>query len=110
MTSPRATFFHYLAAHRLQLLVGVCLAAGSSLAAVIPPRYIGQIIDSLQAPGTQFDNISRLALLIVLFAAFEAGLRAGARYVMLDASRKAEYSMRIFNATSCRDSCANLKV
>jgi len=94
VTSPRATFFHYLAAHRLQLLVGVCLGAGSSLAAVVPPRFIGQIIDSLQTPGTEFDNVLRLALLIVLFAAIEAGLRAGARYVMLDASRKAEYSMR----------------
>jgi ATP-binding cassette subfamily B protein len=61
---------------------------------VIPPRFIGQIIDSLQTPGTEFDNVLRLALLIVLFAAIEAGLRAGARYVMLDASRKAEYSMR----------------
>jgi ATP-binding cassette, subfamily B, multidrug efflux pump len=94
VTSPRATFFHYLAAHRLQLLVGVCLGAGSSLAAVVPPRFIGEIIDSLQKVQTQFDDILRLALLIVLFAAFEAGLRAGARYVMLDASRKAEYSMR----------------
>ena len=94
MTSARATFFHYLAGHRLQLLVGVCLAAGSSLAAVIPPRFIGAIIDSLQKPGVQFDDILHLALLIVLFAAIEAGLRAGARYVMLDASRKAEYRMR----------------
>ena len=94
MTSARATFFHYLAGHRLQLLVGVCLAAGSSLAAVIPPRFIGAIIDSLQKPSVQFDDILHLALLIVLFAAIEAGLRAGARYVMLDASRKAEYRMR----------------
>ena len=94
MTSPRATFFHYLASHRLQLLAGVCLGAGSSLAAVIPPRFIGEIIDSLQRSGAEFDIVLRLALLIVLFAAIEAGLRAGARYVMLDASRKAEYSMR----------------
>jgi ATP-binding cassette subfamily B protein len=94
VTSARATFFHYLAGHRLQLLVGVCLAAGSSLAAVVPPRFIGEIIDSLQKPGVQFDDILHLALLIVLFAAIEAGLRAGARYVMLDASRKAEYRMR----------------
>jgi ATP-binding cassette subfamily B multidrug efflux pump len=94
VTSPRATFFHYLAGHRLQLVVGICLGAGSSLAAVIPPRFIGEIIDSLQRSGAEFDNVLRLALLIVLFAAIEAGLRAGARYVMLDASRKAEYSMR----------------
>jgi len=94
VTSARATFFHYLAGHRLQLLVGVCLAAGSSLAAVVPPRFIGEIIDALQKPGVQFDDVLHLALLIVLFAAVEAGLRAGARYVMLDASRKAEYRMR----------------
>jgi len=94
VTSARATFFHYLAGHRLQLLVGVCLAAGSSLAAVVPPRFIGEIIDALQRPGVQFDDVLHLALLIVLFAAVEAGLRAGARYVMLDASRKAEYRMR----------------
>jgi len=94
VTSARATFFHYLAGHRLQLLVGVCLAAGSSLAAVVPPRFIGEIIDSLQKSGAQFDEVLRLALLIVAFAAAEAALRAGARYVMLDASRKAEYRMR----------------
>jgi len=94
VTSARATFFHYLAGHRLQLLVGVCLAAGSSLAAVVPPRFIGEIIDALQRPGVQFDDVLHLALLIVLFAAIEAALRAGARYVMLDASRKAEYRMR----------------
>jgi len=41
VTSARATFFHYLGSHRLQLLVGVFLAAGSSLAAVVPPRFIG---------------------------------------------------------------------
>jgi len=94
VTSARATFFHYLAGHRLQLLVGVCLAAGSSLAAVVPPRFIGEIIDSLQKPSARFDDVLRLALLIVVFAAAEAALRAGARYVMLDASRKAEYRMR----------------
>jgi len=94
VTSARATFFHYLAGHRLQLLVGVFLAAGSSLAAVVPPRFIGQIIDSLQKPDARFDDVLHLALLIVLFAGVEAGLRAGARYVMLDASRKAEYRMR----------------
>ena len=94
MTSSRATFFHYLGSHRLQLLIGVCLGAGSSLAAVVPPRFIGQIIDSLGSTQAGFDNVLRLALLIVLFAGLEAVLRAGARYVMLDASRKAEYSMR----------------
>jgi ATP-binding cassette subfamily B multidrug efflux pump len=94
VTSPRTTFFHYLAGHRLQLVAGVCLGAGSSLAAVVPPRFIGEIIDTLQRSGTEFDIVLRLALLIVLFAAIEAALRAGARYVMLDASRKAEYSMR----------------
>jgi ATP-binding cassette subfamily B multidrug efflux pump len=94
VTSSRATFFHYLGSHRLQLLVGVCLAAGSSLAAVVPPRFIGEIIDSLQRPQAKFDDVLNLALLIVLFAGLEAVLRAGARYVMLDASRKAEYSMR----------------
>jgi ATP-binding cassette subfamily B multidrug efflux pump len=94
VTSSRATFFHYLGGHRLQLLVGVCLAAGSSLAAVVPPRFIGEIIDSLQSSQASFDVVTRLALLIVLFAGLEAVLRAGARYVMLDASRRAEYSMR----------------
>ena len=94
MTSARATFFHYLARYRLQLLAGICLAAGSSIAAVVPPRFIGEIIDSLQRTDTQFTDILRLALLIVAFAAIEATLRAGARYLMLDASRKAEYRMR----------------
>ena len=94
MTSPRSTFFHYLARYRLQLVAGAVLAAGSSLAAVVPPRFIGAIIDSLGRAGTQFEDVLRFALLIVGFAALEASLRAGARYLMLDASRKAEYRMR----------------
>src|SRR5207248_2128198 len=56
--------------------------------------FIGAIIDSLGRAGTQFEDVLRLALLIVGFAALEASLRAGARYLMLDASRKAEYRMR----------------
>ena len=67
MTSPRSTFFHYLARYRLQLVAGAVLAAGSSLAAVVPPRFIGAIIDSLGRAGTQFEDVLRLALLIVGF-------------------------------------------
>ena len=94
MTSPRSTFFHYLARYRLQLLAGACLAAGSSLAAVVPPRFIGAIIDSLGRAGTRFEDVLRFAGLIVVFAGLEASFRAGARFLMLDASRKAEYRMR----------------
>ena len=77
MTSPRSTFFHYLARYRLQLVAGAVLAAGSSLAAVVPPRFIGAIIDSLGRAGTQFEDVLRLALLIVGFAALVLTLGAG---------------------------------
>ncbi len=94
MRSSRATFFHYLGRYKLQLLVGFLAGSVSAVAAVVPPRFIGEMIDALQVSGTKFDVILWLAWLIVVFAVIEAVFRAIGRFLMLDASRKAEYQMR----------------
>jgi ATP-binding cassette, subfamily B, multidrug efflux pump len=93
VTSARATFFHYLGQRKLQLAIGIACAAGTAAAGVVPPRFIGAIVDELQQ-GTTFNTIVILALASVAFSAADAVLRGIARYVILDASRQAEYRMR----------------
>ncbi len=93
MTSARATYFHYLGRHRTQLLLGALAVAAASIAAVVPPRFIGAIVDDL-GHGTTVDVIVRLALAALLFSALESVFRAAGRYVMMDVSRFVEYEMR----------------
>lgn len=93
MTSARASYFHYLGRHRTQLLLGMLAVAVGSIAAVVPPRFIGQIIDGLNR-GTTMDAIVRLALLALFFSALEAVFRAAGRYFMMNTSRYIEYDMR----------------
>jgi ATP-binding cassette subfamily B protein len=93
VTSARATFFHYLGRRKLELVVGIVCAAATALASVVPPRFIGAIIDALQR-GTTFDLVVLLALGSVAFSAGEAVFRGIARYVLLNLARQAEYEMR----------------
>src|SRR6266404_561801 len=67
--------------------------AASSVAAVVPPRFIGQIVDGLNN-GTTLDAILKLALLSLLFSGGEAVFRAAGRYFMMNISRYVEYEMR----------------
>ena len=93
MTSARATYLHYVGRHRTQLLLGTLAVAAGSIAAVVPPRFIGQIVDGLNH-GTTLDAIIRLALFALVFSAFEAVFRAAGRYWMMNTSRFIEYDMR----------------
>jgi ATP-binding cassette, subfamily B, multidrug efflux pump len=93
VTSARATYFHYVGRHRTQLVLGTLAVAAGSVAAVVPPRFIGQIIDGLNK-GTTVDAIVRLALLALLFSAVDAICRAGGRYFIMNTSRYIEYDMR----------------
>jgi len=93
VTSARATYLQYIGRHRTQLLLGALAVAASSVAAVVPPRFIGQIIDGLNTSTTQ-EAIVRLALLSLLFSAVDAICRAGGRYFMMNVSRYVEYEMR----------------
>ena len=93
MRSARATYFHYVGRHRTQLLLGTLAVAAGSVAAVIPPRFVGQLIDGLNR-GTTIDAIVRLALLALLFSGLEAVFRAAGRYFMMNTSRFIEYDMR----------------
>ena len=93
MTSARATYLHYVGRHRTQLVLGTLAVAAGSIAAVVPPRFIGQIVDGLNH-GTTLDAIVRLALFALVFSAFEAVFRAAGRYFMMNTSRFIEYDMR----------------
>ena len=93
MTSARATFFHYLGQRKLELVIGIACAAATALASVVPPRFIGAIIDALQN-GTTFETVVLLALASVAFSAGEAVFRGIARYLLLNLARQAEYEMR----------------
>jgi ATP-binding cassette subfamily B multidrug efflux pump len=93
LTSPRATFIHYLAQHWRKLLIAATSITGASLAAVIPPRFIGQIVDELTR-GTTLITVVTLAGGVVAFAALEAVLRGVGRFFNMDTSRRVEYGMR----------------
>ncbi|MEP6693367.1 MAG: ABC transporter ATP-binding protein, partial [Chloroflexota bacterium] len=93
MTSPRATFLHYLGQHKLRLAVGVAIVGVSAFVAVLAPLIIGRIVDAL-TQGSELGTVLRLAALMVVLSAIESTLRGFGRWRILDASRRIEYRMR----------------
>jgi ATP-binding cassette subfamily B multidrug efflux pump len=93
VTSPRATFLHYLAQHKIRVAFGVVVVGLSAFAAVLGPLIIGRIVDAL-TQGAELETVLRLAALMVTLAAIESGLRGLGRWRILDASRRIEYQMR----------------
>jgi ATP-binding cassette subfamily B multidrug efflux pump len=93
VTSPRATFLHYLGQHKLRIALGVIVVGLSAFAAVLGPLLIGRIVDAL-TQGADLDSVLRLAALMVALAAIESVLRGFGRWRILDASRRIEYRMR----------------
>ena len=93
MSSARGTLFHYLGQHKLRLSVGIFLVGLSAFVAVLPPLFIGRIVDALTA-GADVTGIVELALIMVGLAAVENLLRGFGRWRILDASRQFEYRVR----------------
>jgi ATP-binding cassette subfamily B multidrug efflux pump len=93
VTSPRRTFARYLRRHGTRLALGALGMTAAAILAVIPPRFIGQIVDELNV-GTELAVIAALALASVAFAAAEAAVRGFSRYQIINASRRIEYEMR----------------
>ena len=93
MTSPRATFLHYLGQHKVRVALGVVVVGLSAFAAVLGPLLIGRIVDAL-TQGAELETVLRLAALMVGLAAVESALRGVGRWRILDASRRIEYQMR----------------
>ena len=65
----------------------------AAVLAVVPPRFIGQIVDALNV-GTELGVTIVLALGSVAFAAAEAITRGFSRYQIINASRLLEYEIR----------------
>ena len=93
MSSSRATLLHYLAQHKLRLGTGVLLVGLSAFVAVLPPLFIGRIVDSLTTGG-DLGVVVQLALIMVGLAAVENVTRGFGRWRILDASRRVEYTVR----------------
>jgi ATP-binding cassette subfamily B protein len=93
VTSPRATFLHYLGQHKLRIALGVAVVGLSAFVAVLAPLLIGRIVDAL-TQGADLDVVIRLAALMVVLSAIESTLRGFGRLRILDASRRIEYRMR----------------
>jgi len=93
VTSPRATFVHYLGQHKLRIAIGVAVVGLSAFVAVLAPLLIGRIVDAL-TQGADLDVVIRLAVLMVVLSAIESTLRGFGRWRILDASRRVEYRMR----------------
>lgn len=66
---------------------------GASFLAVIPPRFIGGIVDAVSR-GAPYPSVVVLALGMIGVAACEALIRGYGRFNILDASRLIEYEMR----------------
>ena len=92
-SSPRRTFSFYLGRHSTRLLLGALGMTAAAVLAVVPPRFIGQIVDALNV-GTELGAVIVLALGSVAFAAAEAATRGLSRYQIINASRRIEYEMR----------------
>lgn len=92
-SSARSTFLRYLGHHTLKLLVGALLVTGASVLAVVPPRFIGAIVDDVTA-GAPFSSLVVLAAGMVLVGLASTTLRGLGRYQLIDASRRMEYGMR----------------
>ena len=71
----------------------MALITAASLLAVIPPRFIGAIVDDIDR-GAPYGAILLLALGMIGVAAFEAVFRGLGRFQVIDVSRKVEYEMR----------------
>ncbi|MDE3192900.1 MAG: ABC transporter ATP-binding protein [Chloroflexota bacterium] len=89
----RSTFLRYLRRHRSKLIAGTITVVASSFFAVIPPRFIGGIVDDVNG-GAPFSAIVVLALAMIGVAAMEALVRGFGRYQIIDSSRLVEYEMR----------------
>ncbi|MGI8878014.1 MAG: ABC transporter ATP-binding protein [Candidatus Limnocylindria bacterium] len=92
-SSPRRTFSLYLRRHATRLVLGALGMTVGAVLAVVPPRFIGQIVDALNV-GTELGVVIALALGSVSFAAAEAAVRGFSRYQIINASRRIEYEMR----------------
>lgn len=92
-SNPRRTFSFYLGRHSTRLLIGTLGMTAAAVLAVIPPRFIGQIVDALGL-GTDIGVIILLAAGSVAFAAAEATTRGFSRYQIINASRRIEYEVR----------------
>lgn len=93
MTSARDTLLHYLGQHKIRLGTGILLVGLSAFVAVLPPLFIGRIVDSLTTGG-DIGYVVQLAVIIVLLAAVENITRGLGRWRILDASRRIEYTTR----------------
>ena len=82
-SSARSTFRHYLVRHPVKLVAGSLLVTVASVFAVIPPRFIGQIVDEVTA-GAQYGSVVALAGLIVLVSAGEFIFRGFGRFHVVD--------------------------
>lgn len=89
----RSTFLRYLRRHRSKLIAGTITLIASSFFAVIPPRFIGGIVDDVST-GAPYSAIVVLALAMIAVAAMEALVRGLGRYQIIDSSRVTEYEMR----------------
>jgi ATP-binding cassette subfamily B protein len=92
-SSARSTYFHYLGRHLLKLIAGAVLITTAALLAVVPPRFIGAIVDDVTR-GAPFSAIALLAGGMIAVALMEAFVRGFGRFQVVDTSRRIEYEMR----------------
>ena len=87
-------FKEYIAKHILQYAIGLIALVSSCAVAVIIPRILGYITDSLDKKSLPADEISRLALIMLILAFVLVGLKFAFRSIIIGKSRDIECFLR----------------
>jgi ATP-binding cassette, subfamily B, multidrug efflux pump len=88
------TVLPFVRPYRAGILGGLGLIIVSNGFGILVPDLIRQAIDVLEVPGVAWDNLLRLALLIVGFALLAGAARFGMRRLLNAISRRVETDLR----------------
>lgn len=83
----------YLRKYKLRVSIGIVLLLATNILFLAEPILLGKIIDALQKDDPA-DEVTRLAILMVVFAVATAITRIGSRVALFNAARMAEYDLR----------------
>jgi len=90
----RMIFREYIAKHIAQYVVGLTALISSCAVAIIIPQILGYITNALESRSLSVDEISKLALIMLLLAAALVGLKFAFRSIIIGKSRDIECFLR----------------
>jgi ATP-binding cassette subfamily B protein len=89
----RRSPWSYLRRYRVRIVLGCLALLVTNTLALTIPYLLGRTIDALREPDPA-DEVMRLALMMIGFAAAQAVVRVGSRIALFNAARMAEHDLR----------------